>query len=296
MKTGNTTPSVLVNTTTTARYNGNEVTITGRINNCEEYYSVNIPKGQEVIILDKRFNNALHAIYKTTQRRSHVFEIQNRCRLANATELPKTFNGFKKVDLEFKSLEESVNELIKKLNQATQTAQSAPAAPSLTAFQTPPTKSLCPVGIHQTIKQQFLELKSYSISDEKIIAHLDGLLGEFLTLPFNSSLTDTPLSLYGASLKPKIDYTGLLHQAKDKLTEVDFYDFQHYYNRGIRFEGLSPREAMLQAADRIKTPAFSTWLNQKLNPARKTVTTQELITAICLNDYDWRAMPVEAAA
>ena len=45
MKTGNTTPSVLVNTTTTARYNGNEVTITGRINNCEEYYSVNIPKG-----------------------------------------------------------------------------------------------------------------------------------------------------------------------------------------------------------------------------------------------------------
>ena len=139
-------------------------------------------------------------------------------------------------------------------------------------------------------------MKSYSIDDERIIAHLDGLLGEFLTVSINSMLTDTPLSLYGASLKPKIDYTELLHQVKDKLTELDFYDFQHYYNRGIKFEGLSPREAMLQAADRIKTRAFSTWLNQKLNQARKAVTTQELITAICLHDYDWRAMPVEAAA
>lgn len=301
MKTsGNTTVLVNVNNTVKS-YSEKEISIKGKINLFDDRCSSKIPYGQEVIIIHPKDRRAYHAWYKAYRKKNHIFEVIGTIRLHKSVKLTNTFNGFKKISCEFVSFEDSLLEIIAKTNAAmsatvsTSTNVESAAKPvDIVAFQKPEIE-VCHADIRTMIKDFYRQMQAIIAETDQIINHLDAIFGHSLTLRLNQSLTDTPPSLYSTSIIQAIDYDALLREIRGKLSEKALFDFDYRYNGAIRFENLGKKEALQLAADFISDAVFAQWLHTKLNPARKAVTTRELIAAICLNDFDWAAIPVKAA-
>ena len=291
--------TVLVSVTNTvARYSNNEISIKGKINIFGEPYSHAIHKGQDVIIISRRKRWAYKASYKATRHggKLHIFQIYNVYRIPQSAAIPETYNGFKKVAGNDQSLIESLEGVLVKLGGSAQVK--APQTPVSTApvisasvdsyvFQS----KLC-----QTIKRQYDDLKVLGIGSDKILDHLDSLLGHMLTMPLNPSLTDSPLSLYSASLIREVNCDDLIPEIKEQLSESQYFDFEYKYVKGIRYEGTSKKQAMLDAVAFLNDATFEEWLLSRLNPVRNNVSTRELIEAISMHGYDWSVAPVAHAA
>lgn len=296
MKATNNSTVLVSVTNTAAKYGKGGISIKGRINMFGEPYSPKIRKGQEVVIIERNKKEANLAIYKATKGKLHIFELIDHIQLPSLNPLMETFNGFKKVNCQFISLERSLNILIRILFQSEGFKASTEATQSFSSLHTTPAVLNSHPGLHQIIKRQFDELKALKLNEETIISHLDGLLGQLLLQPVNPSITDTPLSLYAASLKVEVNYDNLLHNIKSQLQESCYFDFEYRYERGILFENLSQRQAILEGAAFINEPSFTEWLHAQLNPVPQDVTTRDLISAICRQDYDWNLQSVASAA
>lgn len=284
-------PSILVSVTkTVAKYSQNELSIKGKINLYGESYSRKIKKGQSVLIISRNMNQAFYATYKISYHKRHIFFIEGQYQMPQAANTIDVFNGFKKVECNFTSPEESLSEVIAKLKnpQLPQAPEPKPTAPSATeAFSSSRAHTYSLSMVRETIKQQYRVLLSLGLSSEKIISHLDSLLGHFLTMPFNPALTDTPLSIYINSLKPDIDTQEILRQIKEKLSDYQYFEFNHQYVKGLRFEGLDTKEALMKASRAEGDVTLTEWLRSHLYPVIPQASTQDLIKAICIDNFDW---------
>lgn len=289
---------VLVSVTNTVgAYSQTEISIRGKINFHGDPYSRSILKGQEVIIFARNMNKVYHARYKATRNRKHIFEKIECVRLHSSIKLVDTYNGFKKIECEFMTLGQSLHNVIAKINgnaQPIETETKPAEQPSIIAKLKEVNAGFCPIVIRTTIKNAYCALKAM-LPDDKILPHLDEMLGHYLTLPINPSLTDTPLSFYSDSITPKVDYGKLKIEICEQLKEEVLFDFKYHYERAIKFESCTEKEAMLLAADFVRDLSFKMWLEKQLSPVKKTATTLELIRAICLDDFDWLCSSKKAA-
>lgn len=282
--------SILVSVTNTAsKYSRNELSINGRINLYGIPYSRKIEEGQSVLIISRNMNKAFYATYKTSIRYRHIFLIEGQYAMPQAVNTINVYNGFKRVECNFNSPEESLSEVIAILKNSRMPQASAhkPTAPAAEAFSSSRVGTHSLPLVRETFKQQYKDLLSLGISSEKIINHLDTLLGHFLIMPVNPALTDTPLSIYSDSRKPHIDHKAILRQIKEKLSDYQYFEFEHLYAKGLRFEGLNAKEAMMKAARAVGDTVFTDWLRSCLHPVTPQPATRDLVKAICLDNFDW---------